>query len=158
MIKRVNHTEIIERWKEFEEPIIKALTSSKGANITIGYSDSAVKNIYKKLTNPFNSSMQLWVAGANETKYTALTQLQKCEFTGKVSLVWFSITRIEDIEPSEVETIYKEGEKAFKDFAVKNKCEAIVGYTDLDYFAEKVKSDWPEAVTRYYFYLPISGN
>lgn len=155
-IRQVNHNEIVEKWEEYKEPIIKALTSSEGANIIIGYSDSAIKNIYKKLTNPFNPSMQLWVE--SETKYIGITQLQQCEFTGRRSLLWFSITRLEDIEPSEVDTIYKEGHKILKEFALQNKCEAMVGYTDLDYLAKKLKFDMPEMVIRYYLYLPISEN
>ena len=158
MIRRLGHAEIRKRWKEFEAPICTALTSSTGAKDTIGYSAHAVKNIHKKLTNPFNSTMQLWEAGGGKVSYIVATQIQQCEFTGRRSLLWFSITRIEDIEPSEVAAVYKAGEKAFKKFALENKCEGICGYTDLDYFAKKVQSDWPEAITRYYFYLPISKN
>lgn len=133
----------------------KALNSSTGAQHTIGYHSEALKNIFQKLTNPFNSTMQLWVFESDDIDYVVLTQIQVCEFTGRQSLLWFSSTRLRDIDFNVMAQAYKEGEEALTKFAEDNNCEGISGYTDLEYFKKRVNEDWPDSITRYFFYLPI---
>ena len=48
-----------------------------------------------------------------------------------------------------------ENAAALKQFAKDNNCEGISGYTDLEYLKNKVQEYWPDASTRYFFYLPI---
>jgi len=156
MFRMLEKEEIQYNWDEYQGAIVKALNASIGAETTIGSSDNAVGQIYKKLTNPFNSSMQLWVVEEEDAiNYVVLTQLQQCEFTDRKSLVWFSATRTRDVDAADMVKAYEEGERGLKDYASKNDCVGICGYTDLDYFAKKVKEDWEGAITRYFFYLPM---
>lgn len=156
MFFRVEKEEIEEKWYSlFESAVHLALNASTGAHQTIGYHKDAIKNIYNKLTNPFNTSMQLWVAETDDVNYVMLTQIQVCEFTGRRSLLWFSWTRIREIDTVAMIQAYEEGEQALKQFAKDNNCEGISGYTDLEYLKNKVQEDWPDASTRYFFYLPI---
>ena len=158
MIRLVPEKEVIKKWDEvFQSAIYLALNASTGAHKTIGYHTNALKKIFKKLSNPFNSSMQLWVSEGddNDINYVVLTQLQVCEFTGRQSLLWFSTTRVRDVDLGSMVQAYQEGEKVLIKYAKDNNCEGISGYTDLEYFKDRVNQDWPDAVTRYFFYLPI---
>jgi hypothetical protein len=99
--------------------------------------------------------MQLWVSESDDIDYVILTQIQVCEFTGRQSLLWFSFTRLRDIDAMAMIQAYEEGEPILKKFAKENNCEGISGYTDLEYFKKRVREDWPDTVVRYFFYLPI---
>ena len=156
MFRIVKEKEIAEKWEGVFQPAVHlALNSSTGSHETIGYHKDALKNIFKKLTNPFNATMQLWVSESDDIDYVILTQVQVCEFTGRQSLLWFSFTRLRDIDALAMLKAYQEGEPVLKQFAKDNNCEGISGYTDLEYFKKRVKEDWPDTVVRYFFYLPI---
>ena len=154
MFKKLERDEILYDWDSYRELILQALNESVGAKETIGFSDNAIDKIFKKLTNPFNTSMQLWIQKSDDLNYVVLTQIQKCEFTQRRSLLWFSSTRARDLDTETVLQAYQEGEEHLKQFAKANQCEGISGYSDLEYFAKKVKEDWG-AITRYFFYLPL---
>lgn len=154
MFKKLERDEILSDWDYYQKFVLEALNSSVGAKETIGFSDNAIDKIFKKLTNPFNTSMQLWIQKSDDLNYVILTQIQKCEFTQRRSLLWFSITRARDLDTETMIQAYQEAEKELKQFAKDNQCEGISGYSDLEYFAKKVKEDWG-AITRYFFYLPL---
>lgn len=157
MFRRVNEKEIAEKWDNVFQPAIHlSLNSSAGAIQTIGYHENAIKNIFNKLTNPFNATMQLWVAESDDIDYVVLTQGQVCEFTGRKSLLIFASTRLRDIDSQTKLQGFQEAVKVITEFAITNDCEGISGYTDLAYVKDKVVEAWPEpSTTRHFFYLPI---
>ena len=155
MIRIATSKEVSQQWDTFKPAIHEALNSSTGARQTIGFHSEAIKRIYNKLTNPFNSDMQLWLSETDALNYIALTQLQCCEFTQRRTLLWFSITKVRDVSIEDTIQTYQEGQLALTQFAKENDCVGISGYTDLEYFKKKVDEDWKGSVTRYFFYLPL---
>jgi|TARA_Y100000310_G_C20432989_1_gene692380 hypothetical protein len=155
MFRMLDQEEIQFNWEEYEGAISEAINASVGSKAMFDSDKKVLGHIYKKLTNPFNSSMQLWVVEEEGLNYVVLTQIQYCEFTGRKTLLWFSATKVGDVDTNDMVKAYQEGENGLKEYAKMNDCEGICGYTDLDYFAKKVKEDWDGAITRYFFYLPM---
>ena len=156
MIKQLSQRKIKENWKEYTPYIEQAFTSTEGGNIlTSGGTDDIYKDIYGRLMNPFNQSMHLWIEDNNE--YLLLTQLQICEFTGRKTLVLYSLYRIKDVDKETLSERYFEAYKVISKFARDNKCVGMFCYSDLDYFAEMAKQtkDWTNVITRYQFYFPL---
>ena len=155
MFRMLDQEEIQFNWEEYEGAISEAINASVGSKAMFDSDKKVLGHIYKKLTNPFNSSMQLWVVEEEGLNYVVLTQIQYCEFTGRKTLLWFSATNVGDVDTNDMVKAYQEGENGLKEYAKMNDWEGICGYTDLDYFAKKVKEDWDGAITRYFFYLPM---
>tara|TARA_Y100000310_G_scaffold312270_1_gene359411 strand:- start:416 stop:940 length:525 start_codon:yes stop_codon:yes gene_type:complete len=170
MFKQLDREEILYDWDFYQGYIHDALNASVGAKEMIGQNEKSIEKIFKKLTNPFNSTMQLWVQETDHeidvvhnipvkdlsyVNYLVLTQIQICEFTGRKSLLWFSCTRVREVDTGTMIQAYQEGEHELKLFAIAHDCEGISGYSDLDYYAKRVKEDWVGAITRHFFYLPL---
>ena len=159
MFHRKTCREITQDWGNYREPIKKAFTSNPGSLAMGGDKfDKFEKTIKLKLTNPFQNSMQLWVfEDEGGVRYIILTKLQICEFSQNKTLVWFSATKIDDVDETTKEKAYLEGYKTLTKFAKKNDCVGIIGYSDLDYFEERRNElkEWMPVIHRHLFYFPL---
>ena len=156
MLKRITPKEIEENWDKYKANIKKAFEATEGGTLIMSDSKKDFYSyIYNRLVNPFQNSMTLWVEG--EENYVVLTQLQKCSFTGKKTLVINSCTRTKDVDKETVAERYLDMFKTLSKFAVHNKCVGMYMYSDLDYYAKRVEEtrELTNAVTRYQFYFPL---
>ena len=159
MIHLASRYEIINNWDEFSDQLRVSFVSSEGALVYIGNDfDKAINIIFDKLTNPFNTDMQLWVEyHDNVPNYLVLTQVIQCEFTGRKTLVLFAMTKISESDKETLAKRYFDAYQTVSAFAKANNCVGMTCYSDLDYFAEKAKEtrDYTNVVSRYMFYFPI---
>jgi len=160
MVRQASLEEIQSDWEVWESALAEAMTTTPGGLVMGGNTFKVfAKNVYDRLTNPFNRSMQMWLAFKDdEPCYMVLTQIQVCEFSEQKTLLWFSITRIRDVDTSTSLDLYFQGQKVVKKFAKDNGCVAIVGYSDLDYFTRlaETKDEWAGTVKRNFYYLPLN--
>ena len=161
MIKQKSIREITENWQEYREPIKQAFSSTPGGLAMGGGKYDDYEHIIKlKLTNPFNTSMQLWTSESDsEVNYIVLTKLQVCEFSQIKTMLLFSGTRVNDVEELTMQEAYADGYVALTSFAQKHNCEAILAYSDLDYFVDKINttSFFAGVIKRNFFYLPLNN-
>ena len=61
MFRMLDQDDIQFNWEEYEGAISEAINASVGSKAMFDSDKKVLEHIYKKLTNPFNSSMQLWV-------------------------------------------------------------------------------------------------
>lgn len=161
MLKQKSIKEIAENWQEYREPVKRAFFATPGGLAMGGDKYDDFEHIIKlKLTNPFNTSMQLWSSEEDgEVNYIVLTKLQICEFSQIKSLLLFTGTRVNDVEELTMQEAYADGYVALTSFAQKHNCEAIMAYSDLDYFVDKIKttSFFDGVIKRNFFYLPLNN-
>ena len=161
MLKQKSIKEIAENWQEYREPVKKAFFATPGGLAMGGDKYDDFEHIIKlKLTNPFNTSMQLWSSEEDgEVNYIILTKLQICEFSQIKSLLLFTGTRVNNVEQLTMQEAYADGYVALTSFAQKHNCEAIMAYSDLDYFVDKIKttSFFDSVIKRNFFYLPLNN-
>lgn len=161
MLKQKSIKEIAENWQEYREPVKKAFFATPGGLAMGGDKYDDFEHIIKlKLTNPFNTSMQLWSSEEDgEVNYIVLTKLQICEFSQIKSLLLFTGTRVNDVEELTMQQAYADGYVALTSFAQKHNCEAIMAYSDLDYFVDKIQttSFFDGVIKRNFFYLPLNN-
>ena len=161
MLKQKSIKEIAENWQEYREPVKKAFFATPGGLAMGGDKYDDFEHIIKlKLTNPFNTSMQLWSSEEDgEVNYIVLTKLQICEFSQIKSLLLFTGTRINDVEELTMQQAYADGYVALTSFAQKHNCEGIMAYSDLDYFVNKINttSFFDGVIKRNFFYLPLNN-
>ncbi len=159
MLVRVTREDILENWEDYKEQFKVAATSSEGGIIALGDNfEEASKVIYERLTNPFNTNMQLWTSVSDSTPdYIGLTQLQQCEFTNRKTLLLFTITKLNEVDKETMQNMYMEAYEGVSQFAKEQECIGMTCYSDLEYFAEKAKEtkDWTGVITRYFFYFPL---
>tara|TARA_Y100000310_G_C20196142_1_gene584745 strand:+ start:70 stop:555 length:486 start_codon:yes stop_codon:yes gene_type:complete len=161
MLRLVTVEEVKDNWENYKIDLISASEATEGGGIlTEGGSEEYLKGIYSRLMNPFNQCMHLWIE--NEDEYLLLTHIQTCEFTKRKTLVLFSLTRTKDVDKETVSQRYFDAYPVISEFAKKNKCLGIFGYSDLEYFA-RIAKQVEEAInqkiiTRYQFYLPLTNN
>ena len=156
MLKLITPEEIEKNWDKYKANIKKAFEATEGGILIMSDSKKDFYSyIYNRLVNLFQNSMTLWVEG--EENYVVLTQLQKCSFTGKKTLVINSCTRTKDVDKETVSERYLDMFKTLSKFAVHNKCVGMYMYSDLDYYAERVEEtrELTNAITRYQFYFPL---
>ena len=156
MLQRIKPEEIEKNWDKYKANIKKAFEATDGGALIMSDSKKDFyKYTYDRLVNPLQNSMTLWVEG--EENYVVLTQLQKCSFTGKKTLVLNTCTRTKDVDKETVAGRYLDMFKTLSKFAVHNKCVGIYMYSDLDYYAKRVEEtrELTNAITRYQFYFPL---
>ena len=101
MLQLIKPEEIEKNWDKYKANIKKAFEATDGGALIMSDSNKDFyKYTYDRLVNPFQNSMTLWVEG--EENYVVLTQLQKCSFTGKKTLVLNACTRVKDVEKETV--------------------------------------------------------
>jgi len=161
MLKQLPIKKIIADWNLYEDPVREAFISSPGALAMGGDDYEKVSNALKlKLTNPFNNSMQLWISESEgKINYVVLTKFQICEFSGNKTLLLFSGTRISDVEELTMQEAYLEGYFELTQFAQEHECKAILAYSDLDYFVDKIQTTdiFSGVLKRNFFYLPLEN-
>ena len=124
MLKLLPLKKIKENWKTYKEHIKTAFEATKGGDIfTDGGSEEYLKGIYGRLMNPFNQSMHLWIE--NDDGYLLLTHIQTCEFTGRKTLVIFSLTRTKDVDSSTILKRWFDGYPVISGFAKENTREIL---------------------------------
>jgi hypothetical protein len=148
-----------ENWEVYKEHLVTASEATEGgAVLTKGGSEKYLQGIYDRLMNPFSQVMHLWIDDDDE--YLLLTHIQICEFTERKTLVLFSLTRTKDVDKETVAQRWLDGYPVIAGHARANKCEGIIGYTDLEYFI-KIAKEVSEAtnqkiITRYQYYVPLN--
>ena len=156
MLKLIKPKEIEENWDKYKANIKKAFEATEGGTLIMSDSKKDFYSyIYNRLVNLFQNSMTLWVEG--EENYVVLTQLQKCSFTGKKTLVLNACTRTKDVDKETVAGRYLDMYKTLSKVAIHNKCVGMYMYSDLDYYAKRVEEtrELTNAITRYQFYFPL---
>ncbi len=157
MLKLLSQRKIKEGWKKYKTHIETAMTSSEGGLVVSQGPEDIYKSIFERLMNPFNTSMHLWID--NNDDYLLLTHIQTCEFTGKRTLVLFSLTRTEDVDKETITKRWFDGYQIISEFSKENKCSGILGYTDLEYFIKIAKevseSTNQKILIRYQYYVPL---
>ena len=157
MLKQISQKKIEENWEEYKEHIETAFVSTEGGHLlTTKGSKDIYKVIFGQLTNPFINIMHLWIDDTED--YLLLTQLQRCGFTGKKTLVLTSNTRTKEVDEETRTRWYYDTYKTISKFAKENDCVGMYCYSDLDYFAKMAKEtqEWSNVITRYQFYFPLN--
>ena len=159
MLKLLNPRQIKENWSTYKEHLRTASETTEGGSIlTDDGSEEYLKGIYGRLMNPFDQVMHLWIDDDDE--YLLLTHIQTCEFTGRQTLVLFSLTRTKDVDKETVTQRWLDGYPVITSHARANKCVGIIGYTDLEYFIkiakEVAEATKQEIIIRYQYYVPLN--
>ena len=158
MLKQVTQVKVKENWELYKEHLVTASEATEGGSLfTGGSSEQYLKSVYAKLVNPFNQVMHLWID--DDDDYLLLTHIQICEFTGRQTLVLFSLTRTKVVDKETVAQRWLDGYPVIAGHARANSCEGIIGYTDLEYFIKRAKevseATNQKIITRYQFYVPL---
>ena len=156
MLKVISQRKIKENWENYKEIIRIACTSSEGSRIfTDNGSDSFFKEIYGRLTNPFNHAMHLWSEGDED--YIVLTSIETYIITKLKVLMIYSYTRVEEVDKETLSQRWFEAYNSVASFAKENECSGMLAVSDLEYFAEMAKKtkEWSKVNTRYQFYMPL---
>ena len=158
MLKILTQKQVKENWSTYKEHLRTASVATEGGSVLLDNgSEEYLKGVYARLMNPFSQVMHLWIEDDDE--YLLLTHIQTCEFTGKSTLVLFSLTRTKDVDKESVAQRWFDGYPVIAGHARANKCLGIVGYTDLDYFIKIAKevseSTNQKIITRYQYYVPL---
>ena len=156
MLKLLSQKKIKENWETYKPHIETAFVSTEGGHLlTSNSSKDIYKNIYGRLMNPFNHDMNLW--SEPEENYLLLTQIQKCEFTGRKTIILTSSTRMKDVDEETRSKWYYDSYMIISKFGKEHDCVAMYCFSDLDYFAEMAEKtkEWSKVITRYQFYFPL---
>ena len=156
MLRQLSQKHIKENWKKYKAHIEKAFVSTPGGNIiSSGGPQDIYKVIYKLLMNPNSNTTHLWMDDAEN--YLILTEMQKCMYTGKKTLLLTSQTRFKKTNSKTSKQIYLDIHNTIGKFAKENQCVGMYTYSDLDYFAKIAKEtyEWSKVITRYQFYFPL---
>ena len=158
MLKLLSQRKIKKDWETYKPQLLEAMSSTDGGLFFFSENtDNILKNIYRRLMNPFNTIMNLWID--NDHEYLLLTYIQICEFTDTKTLLLFSLTRTKDVDNSTILKRWVDGYPVMKNFGKEHNCKGITAFTDLPYFT-KIAENLAESndlkiITRYQYFVPI---
>ena len=146
--------DIVAKWKVIEHHVRRAMDAETRKD-----GDEVMTTVLEKL---LGGQIQCWLSyderdDSGKANAIALTKIQICEFTGRRSLLLYSVTRIRDMDEATTARMWTEAFMATSKFARGNSCERIVAYVELDYLVELAKGLIPNVVVKHFISMPLGG-
>jgi len=137
-------------WHEVKPHVIKALDNPDEDTMTT------------VLTNVLAGHIQVWISYDEQDEQRipnaiALTRVQICEFTGRKTLLLYSVTRIQSISKEVTDRMWMEAFIATSKYAIARGCVGLVAITELDYLADKARNLGVDTKVKYLIDIPLGG-